>query len=78
MSRRWVSALAWADDGDIEDGPVVRQSWRLAIGYAAVLLSCALVTAFVTGVVVWVELKMEDDAVPALITSADINGAVTR
>src|ERR1700739_805145 len=45
--------LAWSLDADDDTVPVERQSWGLAWGQAAVVLSTAAVVAFVIAVVGW-------------------------
>lgn len=51
-----AAGLAWSlDDADDDDSsPVEPQSWRLTLGYTAVLVSIAFVVALVVGVVGWV------------------------
>lgn len=65
-------SLAWEDDGTDNGELRFVQSWRLAFGYAAVFLSCALVLAFAIAVIGWVVVN--SGGLPAVVTSDQING----
>ena len=69
--------LAWSLDADDDTVPVERQSWGLAWGQAAVVLSTAAVVAFVIAVVGWTVMRSGRDTQPLPQEAHPTAGATT-